>query len=55
MQNTEVTGGENCFEFLRHLFAEVISLHNGNMKHVQAIDYMNLLATVYVIINILYE
>ena len=32
--------------FLRHLFADVISVHNGNMKHAQAteFDYTNLLA-----------
>ena len=30
-----------------HLFADVISVHNGNMKHARAIefDYTNLLAT----------
>ena len=32
--------------FLRHLFADVISVHSGNMKHACAIifDYTNLLA-----------
>ena len=31
---------------LRHLFADIISMHHGNMKHARAIefDYMNLLA-----------
>ena len=42
----------NCFScsslnvFSRHLFADVISVHNGNMKDVRAtkFDYTNLLA-----------
>ena len=35
----------NAF-FSRHLFADVISVHNRNMKHARAIefDYTNLLA-----------
>ena len=36
---------ENCF-FLRDLFADIMSVHNGNMKPTHAIefDYTNLLA-----------
>ena len=36
------------FFFSRHLFADVISVHNGNMKHARAIefDYTNLLAMI---------
>ena len=36
---------ENCF-FSRDLFADVMSVHNRNMKHAHAIefDYTNLLA-----------
>ena len=36
---------ENCF-FLRDLFADIMSMHNGNMKHTHTIefDYTNLLA-----------
>ena len=32
--------------FSRHLFADIISVHNGNMKHAPTIefDYTNLLA-----------
>ena len=34
----------------KHLFADVISVHNGNTKHARAIefDYTNLLAMLYV-------
>ena len=36
---------ENCF-FSRDLFADIMSMHSGNMKHTHAIefDYTNLLA-----------
>ena len=36
---------ENCF-FSRDLFADIMSVHNGNMKHTHAMefDYTNLLA-----------
>ena len=36
---------ENCFSS-RDLFADIMSVHNGNMKHTHAIefDYTNLLA-----------
>ena len=36
---------ENLF-FLRDLFADIMSMHNRNMKHARAIefDYKNLLA-----------
>ena len=41
--------------FSRHLFADVISVHNGNMKHALAteFDYTNLLAMLrYGIVNV---
>ena len=44
MQNAELTQGENFL--LEVLFADVISVHNGNIKHACPIgfDYTNLLA-----------
>ena len=51
MQNAEVTRGETCFlevffVDVISVLADVISVHNGNMKHARTIefDYTNLLA-----------
>ena len=52
MQNAEVTRKEKIV-FSSHLFADVISAHNGNMKHAHAseFDYMNLLSMLLTAVN----